>query len=67
MSKQKKHVCRKDTEEEGKKEYVTCVPDFLVPNSIPNKVQLYFLLLAIPDTAYCIFVLPPTPFLLKLV
>lgn len=44
MSKQMKHVCRKDIEEEGKKEYVTCVPDFLVPNSIPNKIQLYFLL-----------------------
>lgn len=34
MSKQKKPVCRKETEEGGKKEYVTWVPYFLVPNSI---------------------------------
>lgn len=66
MSKQKKPVCRKDTEE-GKKEYVTWVPDFLVPTSIPNKVQLYFSATAISDTACSIFIITPTPFLFKLV
>ena len=65
MSKQKKPVCRKDTEEEGKKEYVTWVPGFLVPNSIPNKVQLYFPATDIHDTACCIFLTPPPPFYLS--
>lgn len=64
MSKQKKPVYRKDTEE-GKKEYVTWVPDFLVPTSIPNKVQLYFSATAISDTACCIFVITPLLFYLS--
>lgn len=40
----RRNLCRKEIEEGRKKEYVTWVPDFLVPNSIPNKVYCIFLL-----------------------
>ena len=63
MIKQKKPVCRKKTEERGEKKYVTWVPDLLVPNSIPSKVQLYFSAVDVHDISCCIFLIgPPPPF-----
>lgn len=59
MIKQKKPVRRKKTEAWGK-EYVTWVSDLLVPNSIPNKVQLYFSAMDIHDISCCIFVIVPS-------
>ena len=60
MIKQKKPVCRTKTEAWGKKEYVTWVSDLLVPNSIPNKVQLYFSAMDIQDISCHIFLIAPS-------
>lgn len=67
MSKQKKPVCRKEIEEGGKKEYVTWVPDYLVPNSIPIKVRLYFPDIYVHDTDCQIFLISHTPFVFNLI
>lgn len=59
MSKQKNLSVERRLRKEGKskeKEYVTWVPDSLVPSSSSNKVQLYLHVVGIYNTAYYLYV-----------
>lgn len=63
MIKQKNLSAERRLRKEGEKKYVTWVPDLLVPNSIPSKVQLYFSAVDVHDISCCIFLTgPPPPF-----